>query len=449
VRGLGRSAEYYSGELDAGARTRIQNEFMRGDVEIICATNAFGLGINKPDIRFVLHVSLTGTVEALYQEMGRAGRDGLPARCALLFAPSDLPLQRFFIQAATPVRKDLEDLYGFLHERGPKPEFAWNEAAARMTDASDIRVRASLSELEKAGLARRMADAANGDARVQLVDGVNANVELAKREREMDAVRTSRLKKLQSVESYARLTTCRRAYIRHYFGEADVPETCASCDVCAPRVPSAPVVDAPGTERSEDAAATMLRCVGYYNGRLGRSTIAQVLAGSKAKKIAESDWYAEWHGRLEEIPQVRIGEALEELLVAGYIEAGVLTRNENVFPVLQLTALGRDVVNGKAEPPAVAISRTPPPREDGPGSPAANAPATPEDEALFEKLRAWRTETARANDWPPYVIAADAALREVVAHRPATPDQLLTVRGFGPKKVEQWGAAVLGIVNGS
>jgi ATP-dependent DNA helicase RecQ len=449
VRSLGRSAEFYSGELDPESRTRIQDGFMRGDVEIICATNAFGLGVNKPDIRFVLHVALTGTVEALYQEMGRAGRDGLPARCALLFSPSDLPLQRFFIQAATPVRRDLEDLYGFLRQRAPEAEFSWNEAAQRMTDASDIRVRATLSELEKAGLARRMADAENGDARVQLLDGANANVEMARRERELDAVRTRRLHKLQAVESYARLTTCRRAYIRRYFGESDVPDTCCACDICAPRTAAAPTVDAPGTQRSEEVGRTLLLCVQRYNGRLGRSTIAQILSGSKAKKIAESEWYAEWHGRLADIPQVRIAEALEELLVSGYVEAGVLTRNESVFPVLQLSPLGWDVVKGRAEAPAVAISRTPPPREASPGAPApAGAPATPEDQALFDRLRLWRNEVARVNGWPSYVVFADAALREVVAHRPATPEDLLALRGFGPAKVEKFGDAVLDIVNG-
>jgi len=449
VRGLGRSAEFYSGELDPEARTRIQDGFMAGQVEIVCATNAFGLGVNKPDIRFVLHVSLPGTVEALYQEMGRAGRDGLPARCALLFSPSDLPLQRFFIQAATPVRQDLENLYGFLCSLGPAPEFSWPEAAAMMADASEIRVRATLSELEKAGLARRMADSDTGDVRVQLLEGRNANVEMAKREREMDAVRARRLKKLQAVESYARLTTCRRAYIRRYFGEMDVPETCAACDVCAPRIAPAPRRDEPGTERSEEVGRTMLQCVHRYNGRLGRSTIAQVLAGSKSKKIVASEWYAEWHGRLEDIPQVRINEALEELLTEGYIEAGVLTRNETVFPVLQLTPLGWDVVKGRAEAPAVAVSRTPPPKETPEASPPAGAPQAPEDKALFEELRRWRNETAAANGWPSYVVMNDAAIREVVSHRPQTPEQLIALRGFGAKTVGRWGDAVLEIVRGS
>jgi ATP-dependent DNA helicase RecQ len=119
IRGLGRSAATYHGDMPAADRAATQTAFMSDGVEIVAATNAFGLGVNKADIRFVFHAALPGTLEALYQEMGRSGRDGLPARCALLYAPADLSLQRFFIQSATPTQSDLENLYRVLRERGP------------------------------------------------------------------------------------------------------------------------------------------------------------------------------------------------------------------------------------------------------------------------------------------------------------------------------------------
>lgn len=451
IRTLGRTADVYTGELDAEARTRAQEAFMRADDGIVCATSAFGLGVNKPDIRFVFHVSLPGTVEALYQEMGRAGRDGNPARCALLFAPGDLSLQRFLIQAATPTRQDLVNLYGFLRaECGSEntATFRWDEAAGLM-NASDIRVRAALSELEKAGLARRMADTETAAVRVELRDGARPNEVISQREQVLGAVRGQRLRKLQAVEAYARLTTCRRAFVRAYFGETDVPETCCACDVCAPRgVSAAPAArTASGAEhRSAEAGQTILQCVARYNERLGRNTIAQILAGSKAARIAESEWFAEWHGRLSELPQVRISEALEELLEDGYIEASVLTRNENAYPVVRLTARGRAVVNGTEPPPAVAIGRAPAPSRAGRTANEALAPETADDLALFERLRAWRLETARAQGLPPYTILGNAALQAVAAHRPSTRDELLDLHGFGPTTVEKWGDAVLALV---
>ncbi|HEY3265423.1 MAG TPA: ATP-dependent DNA helicase RecQ [Armatimonadota bacterium] len=446
VRKLGRSAAAYDGGMEASDRTLIQNGFMAGDIDIICATNAFGLGVDKQEIRFVYHIALPGTIEALYQEMGRAGRDGQPARCALLFSPGDLPLQRFFIQSATPTKRDLVNLYGFLRARGDHPEFTWDEPAALM-ESSDIRVRSCLSELEKAGLARRIADSENGAVRVRMLPSVRPEVAIVQREQQLNAIRSDRMRKLQAVEAYARLTTCRRAFVRAYFGEKDVPETCGNCDVCAPSQPvsaSAPKSDE--AKRSAEAGLTILQCVAHFNGRLGRSTVAQVLAGSKSKRLdTATEWYAEYRGRLSDIPQVLISEALDELLTEGYIEAGVLTRNETAFPVVQLAPLGRAVLNGEQPPPAVVVARPPAPRH---AAAADDRPELPVDGDLFDRLRSWRTQLARERGQPPYTVASDAALREVAAHRPASHDELIALKGWGPKTVETYGDTVLAIVAG-
>ena len=111
---LGLRAGRYHAGMDDDDRHRVQDAFLSGALDVIAATNAFGMGVDKADIRFVVHAELPGSVEAYYQEVGRAGRDGLPARCTLLFAPADVRTQEFFLAGANPSAKLIRDVWGLL-----------------------------------------------------------------------------------------------------------------------------------------------------------------------------------------------------------------------------------------------------------------------------------------------------------------------------------------------
>jgi ATP-dependent DNA helicase RecQ len=116
-----RSAVTYHAGMMPDARRHAQEQFMTGQVDVVVATNAFGMGVDKPDIRFVLHYNMPGTLEAYYQEAGRAGRDGKPSRCTLLHHAGDEILQRFFIDTSYPARKHVEAVWEFLRHRRENP----------------------------------------------------------------------------------------------------------------------------------------------------------------------------------------------------------------------------------------------------------------------------------------------------------------------------------------
>ena len=157
------TAVAYHGGMDADSRNWVQEQFMRKEAQVVVATNAFGLGINKKDIRFVLHHDLPGTLEAYYQEAGRAGRDGKPSICILFHSPSDRYLQEFFIQGDNPGPQLIKDVYRFLlqaQDNNPDREetvlITYGELTKQLSEsAPEMAVGTAIKILEKEGYVSR------------------------------------------------------------------------------------------------------------------------------------------------------------------------------------------------------------------------------------------------------------------------------------------------------
>jgi ATP-dependent DNA helicase RecQ len=148
----GHSVEAYHGRMEEGERTRAQDLFMSGALRAIVATNAFGMGIDKPDIRFVVHFHMPGSIEAYYQEIGRAGRDGLPADCVLFFNYADTHTQQFFIEGSHPSAELIYQVYNFIASVGlERIQMSVGELASHLGAKNEVAVASALAALEKAG----------------------------------------------------------------------------------------------------------------------------------------------------------------------------------------------------------------------------------------------------------------------------------------------------------
>jgi ATP-dependent DNA helicase RecQ len=240
--GAGVSAVAYHGGMNRSARTRAQEDFMSDRVEVVVATTAFGMGVDKPNVRFVFHSEPADSVDSYYQEIGRGGRDGASARAVLFYRQEDLGLRRFFAGGGHVDEDQLRMVAETVVAGDPLED----------TDLSQTKLLTAVTRLEDAGGVEVDATGSVA-ARSALVEDLDAVVEEAWREQqERQQFDRSRV---EMMGAYAEASGCRREFVLTYFGESFSPP-CGRCDNClAGRVTAVAVVDRPFPDGSRVAHA--------------------------------------------------------------------------------------------------------------------------------------------------------------------------------------------------
>jgi ATP-dependent DNA helicase RecQ len=330
---LGEEAVAYHAGLDREHRAAVQRRFLADDARVICATNAFGMGVDKANVRTVVHASVPASLEAYYQEAGRAGRDGRPARALLLAENRDKALHVHFIK-----REQIDPgLPGWLADRltataDGEGRYALDaHALVRDLGGDGDRLRALLGHLTRAGVISPSPSAPDRVAGRVLAPFDRRAAALCRSSIEEGG--KARWRQYREIWAYVEEGSCRRAAILAHFGDGAAPiPTGACCDVCdTGLVPVAPPPDPVAIENLDDA---ILSVATSARPAVGRTTCAEILHGGRSKKLLRNSYDGlPAYGSSAHMRRADILARVDEL-----IESGRLETTGGPYPVLRLPA---------------------------------------------------------------------------------------------------------------
>jgi ATP-dependent DNA helicase RecQ len=437
----------YHGGLDDKERESRQTKFITKKADVAVATNAFGMGIDRSDVRFVVHFDVPGSVEAYYQEAGRAGRDGEPSQCDLFFNFADTKTQEFFIDGNNPSVEIIRNVYQTLlsaSDSNHEVQASIDDITSRSGAKNSMAIGSALSHLSRNGYIERFDIPGK---RIRGTRLLQPNVLTRDLKFDLEALREKDRRDRSKLKAMIELCyddkACRQEQILRYFGESE-STPCGTCDVCRaegvqpPREGTAEEVTMLRQALSGIARMSTKHADGTWEGRYGKGRIIQMLVGSKSKEVVDAGLdQLSTYGLLKHVGTHALHPLFAELEKLGLIET-----SSGEYPIVSLTSRGIQAMKGGQNIKLRWPSMHAPVSKPAKGKTAQNEELAARelgfDDALFEKLKRHRATLAESEGVPVFMIFSNQTLEFMTRLKPKTLEAGLKIRGVGEKKAKEY-----------
>ena len=454
---LGGNAAAYHAGLDPATRERVQRHFLSGRLEVVVATIAFGMGIDKPNVRTVIHTALPGSVEQYYQEIGRAGRDGLTSRTVLLHSFADRKMHDFFLERDYPAATELSRVVRLL------------TADFQMPDVLRQRLKMDVETFDKA--VEKLI--AQGAAAIDIAGNVRATGVTTWRTG-YDAQLAFRRSQIELMAAFAETPQCRMSALVHHFGDtADGHRPCGHCDFCSPERAAAQTFREPAAHEDRQLRAILdglhqvpSKSTGKLHTdlalgidrkqfsafldaltRAGFITVAPDTFTNPAGEVITYKRAALTHEGKMLAPTDPLTVHLRDLPEA----SGTRKRKTKIRKKSGTTSAARERPMSMKKPTPKAAARVEAPSSEAPetfhrhraAAPDPSESLTPDQQALDQRLRDWRKSESEKLGLPLFFVLSSSTLRSIVLLRPKTLAQLRTIKGLAQDKIDRFGPGII------
>ncbi|MEE2756564.1 MAG: ATP-dependent DNA helicase RecQ [Myxococcota bacterium] len=418
---------YHAG-MDEQQRRNAQDEFMRGDAEVAIATKAFGMGIDRADIRHVIHMDLPRSIEGYYQEVGRAGRDGRQAQCTLLFSPIDRRTHEFLIDLSCPSYNATRAVYETVY-RAAASGITEMDLVTELPQVDRPQQEAALRVLSRCGGIFPIGPdtwrvSAHSPASF---DELGINFETFENRRRLE------LNRLDVMAGFPYESGCRHDFILSYFGEDIDSEVCPGCDRCEALSEKAPPLSEANRILVRKALAGIARAEGHF----GLTKVTKMLVGKRSGIEDTTLVQLTTFGLLKEVGQKRCSELLQALVDRGW---AMLVGGR--YPRIAISPIGWEVMQGREDVVGLSQDWCHARSELSPQIENSKAVSS-QQHGMLAGLKAFRRQFAKDHGVPAYSIFNNKSLEQLALKRPTNESEFLNIHGLGAAKWAKFGPALI------
>ena len=432
----------YHGQLESSVKNSVQEKFINGEIDIMVATNAFGMGVDKDNVRHVIHMSMPGNIENYYQEAGRGGRDGKPAKATMLYNERDRSLQEFFIDCGFPKKESIFAVQVFLSsfDDGMPINFSYSDIAMISPDTiKEYQVEAILRILDDQGVIRlHNFEVRDPNPTIEIIDASKV-LDLSY----LDERRKNVLDSLNIMDRYSKTKRCLREFILDYFDEEPEFKQCGHCGTCYENELERGQIEG---IIPDEAVRACLGLAGELTKKVTEPDFTELLLGVRSRIFIERGLNdLNNYGALSNWTRSDVSAVVSRLIQSEYLYCSDRSSNSVIItPKGEELAKQSKITMVKATEGVRSVVMNGDDRDVNNDNRVKSTHAVL-DHVLYQRLQLMRTNLSNIHEKAPFMIISDSVMKLIAITKPVSKDELSSL-GMTPSRIKSYGEDIIRLV---